>query len=205
MIKSKFILLLFLFFGFTNLASAQDKLEVGGKIGIQEARFINGGFSDISTKKHHRIRPAFGVFTRYHLGKNFFAEYDMELSFEGGGFKKRKTNLTTFKNTLFLGVSSSRYKKNSFNFKLGFNYNVLLSAKMKDKNLDRNTDVSTYFKTTSTQLPVSIGYVRKINEEITFGVNTYLQFLYKDLSTQNHASYSQTLYRLEFKIAKFIK
>lgn len=197
----------FLFFMFLLLSlgsvSAQDKMEIGAKVCLQTPKFWNGSFLDISTGKDSRIRPAFGVYTKYHFSKVLFAEYDLDLSWEGGGFDKRRTDLAFLKNTFFVGVSTNIRKPNSFNFKLGYSYNVLLTAKMDDRYTNQKSDVYRYFKTSSTSFPFSIGYVRKIND-YTVGLNTYFQLIASPLSSQEHMSFAQTLQRFELKVSKLI-
>ena len=200
----KLIIIVIGVISFTTSLEAQEKFEIGAKICLQTPKFWNGSFMDVTTARFRRYRPAFGVYTKYHLNKVFFAEYDLDFSWEGGGFDKRRTNLTFVKNTLFIGVSTNVYKANSFNFKIGAAQNTLLSAKMDDRFNDTKSNVSQYFNTSSLSFPFSVGYVRKINESYTIGLNTYFQILSGPLSTQKHIGYTQTLQRLEIKVSKFI-
>jgi len=200
----KYLILMFIVFTYNGIV-AQKKIEVGTKISLQIPKFVNGGIFDITTSKYTRVRPAFGIYTKYHFHKNFFLEYDLGLSWEGGGYEKRETNLTFLKNSLFIGVSSSTYKTNSFNFKLGFNHNLLLSATMKDEFYDAETDVSEYFKRSSNSIPFAFGYVRKIGEGYAIKANAHFQLFASPLSELKHISFTQKLARLELGISKYIK
>ena len=201
--NNKLILLLILisFLGI-NTSQAQDKFEVGFKLCFQTPKYWTGSFLDIATPKDGKARPAFGIYTKYHLSKNFFAEYDLDLSFEGGGFEKRFTKSTFWKNSLFVGVSTSTLKKNSVNFKLGYGHSILLSAKMKDEYTGEKEDVRKYLKSYSS-FPIGFGYTRRINEDTTLGANFYLQMLAGPHNAQDNLPIAQTLQRLELTLSKY--
>ena len=187
-----------------NFCKAQSKLEAGIKIGIQSSKFWTGSFLDITTSKYKRVSPSFDIYSKYHLNKNFFIEYDLGLSFEGGGFEKRKTKLSVLKNSIFIGASTSTLKKNSFNLKIGYNLNALLKSEMVDSYTGTTTDVSNYLNNTYNSFPIGLGYSRKVNESLRIGFNALFQMFASPINPEEHFTYAQTFSRFDITVSKFL-
>ncbi len=188
-----------------SAASAQTAFEAGVKVGFQKPKFWTGSFLDVTTSKDTWVRPFIGGYGKFHMNENLFVEYDLDISWEGGGFEKRRTNLTVLKNTFFLGASTNSQRANSVNFKIGFGLNNLLSAEFNDEYTGTKSDVKPYFKKISNSIPFSLGYSRRLKNDYRIGTNVYFQLLSGPLSTQKHIPIAQTFQRTEITISKYIR
>ncbi len=186
--------------------SAQNKIEAGPIISLQSPKFLNESLLDITSSKYFRIRPSIGGFARYYMGRHFYTEYNLSYSFEGGGFKQRKTNLDFIRNEIFIGYTTLIEKRNSFSFKIGYTYCILTNAKLIDEHAGTKDDVSEYIQSYYNSFPIALNYKRQIKDNLFLNINMIAQLISKTVMEDSPLHSGQILLpKLELGVSKLIK
>lgn len=175
--------------------SIKGKIEVKVMVSIQNPRYASSFrslFADYVYGKA-RYRTGLGVGLRYYLTNQWYSEYRLAYSPEGGGYQQQHTNLNILKNTVLFGHSAKHTYRLMFDFYTGIDVNTLLTARFKAAGTTKTESVAEFYKRVSFSLPVGIGFKSKITQDVWLSLQAYGSLSLDPVTTQSYAKTSQVL------------
>lgn len=205
------ILILFLssqIFAQDNSIIAKNHFEVSLKYAIQRPIYSVSSPADIVAFTHtNRYRSRLGIGIKYYVFEKWFLEYNLAFSQEGGGYKEQFTNTNYLKNGINIGYSTNQNRRLIFDIYTGFDLNLLLNSKFKNKITDESETVTDYHKRFVFSFPVlGMGFKTKIHENLFLAAHTYASMTNFRVSKEENTKVSQVILpAFQISLSKFLK
>lgn len=191
-----------------NLIIAKNHFEVSIKYAIQRPFYSVSSPVDIVAFSHaNRYRSRLGVGCKYYVFEKWYLEYNLAFSQEGGGFKNQFTNTNYFKNGIIIGFSTNQNRRLIFDIYTGFDLNILLNSKFKNKLTGISENVTDYHNRFVFSFPVlGMGLKTKIHENIFLSAQTYVSMTNYQVSKEENTNVSQLVFpAFQISLSKFLK
>jgi hypothetical protein len=191
-----------------NSITARNHFEVSIKYSLQRPFYSVTNPIDIVAFSHEtRYRSRLGIGCRYYVFENWFSEFNLAYSQEGGGFKNQFTNTNYLKNGMNIGFSTAQNRRIVFDIYTGFDLGMLLCSKLKNQFTDESENVKNYHKRFSVSFPVlGAGFKTEIYENTFLSAQTYFSMTNYRVSTEENTTVSQVIFpAFQISLSRFLK
>ena len=201
----------FILFQITNIF-AQDSISVKKKFEVKTSYILQRPFYSVNSpidlflfRRDYRLRSALSFSVRYFPFERWYAEYQLSYSQEGAGYNEQFTNANYEKNSLFLGYSSKYKHRIIFEIYTGFEMNVFLNAKFKNKKSQEKENVSSYFNRLNYSIPLGVGFKTKISNKLYLSFSTFVSMGISNSVNKDYLKAYQVIFpSMKIGISKFI-